>query len=266
MDLGLRGAACLVTGASEGMGRASVLSLAAEGARLVIAARSRGPLEAVADQARGAGAEHVDVVVGDLTDPEHAEHAVSSAVSSLGGLDVLVNTIGICEPELDGILATDEQAWMRAYEGVLMVNVRLCRLAIPHLRRRGGGAIVNISAMSARHHLPMLSHYSSLKAALAHFTKNCAREFAPDHIRSNAVMPGMIASEGVTRRLDERGAELGLDEQAMFERTNDKYLGVTWWDRLGRPEEIGDVVAFLASPRASYVNGALVNVDGGSIF
>jgi 3-oxoacyl-[acyl-carrier protein] reductase len=248
------------------MGRASALSLAAEGARVAIAARSADTLEVTAAAAHDAGAKEVVQIVGDLTDPDHAAATVQRTIAAFGTLDVLVNTVGLCEPEPDGILATDDQVWARAWEGVLMVNVRLCRLAIPHMQANGGGAIVNIAAMSARHHLPMLSHYSSLKAALAHFTKNCAREFAPDHIRSNAVMPGLIASEGVVRRLSERQAELGIDDQAMFERTNDKYHDVTWWDRFGRPEEVGDVVAFLASPRASYMNGAMVNVDGGSIF
>jgi len=266
MDLGLAGAACLVTGASEGMGRASALSLAAEGARVAIAARTAETLAETASACRDAGAKAVVQIVGDLTDPDHAAAAIQHAVAAFGGLGVIVNTVGLCEPEPDGILATDDEAWARAYEGVLMVDVRLCRLAIPHLQANGGGAIVNVAAMSVRHHLPMLSHYSSLKAALAHFTKNCAREFAPDHIRSNAVMPGLIASEGVVRRLSERQAELGIDDQEMFERINAKYHDVTWWDRFGRPEEIGDVVAFLASPRASYVNGAMVNVDGGSIF
>ena len=266
MDFGLTGTACLVTGASEGMGRASALSLAGEGARVAIAARNRDTLAATAAAATAAGATDVLQIVGDLTDPDHAAATVHQTVEAFGALEVLVNTIGICEPELDGILATDEDAWMRAYEGVLLVNVRLCKLAIPYMQANGGGAIVNISAMSSHHHMPMLSHYSSLKLALAHFTKNCAREFAPDHIRSNAVMPGLIASEGVVRRMSERQVELGIPDDEMFQRTNAKYHDVTWWDRFGTPQEIGDVVAFLASPRASYVNGAMVNVDGGSIF
>lgn len=266
MDLGLRDAACLVTGASEGMGRASVLALAAEGARVAVAARTPATLQDAADAAREAGAAEVVPIVGDLSETAGAAHAVAAAVEAFGGLDVLVNTVGLCEPVEGGILATDDDMWDRAHRAVLMVNVRLCRLVLPHLRSRGGGAIVNVAAMSVRHHLPMLSHYSSMKAALAHFTKNCAREFAPDHIRSNAVMPGLIASEGVATRLEARRAELGLTADEMFRRTNARYHDVTWWDRFGTPEEVGSVVAFLASPRASYVNGALVNVDGGSIF
>jgi NAD(P)-dependent dehydrogenase (short-subunit alcohol dehydrogenase family) len=112
----------------------------------------------------------------------------------------------------------------------------------------------------------MLAHYSSQKSALAHLTKNLAREFARDGIRANGVMPGLIGSEGVMRRLDQRKHERGWDEQQVFDAVNEKYHGVTWADRLGTPGEIGDVVAFLASDRASYVNGALVNVDGGSHF
>lgn len=264
MDLELDGMACLVTGASEGMGRASAISLGREGARVAIAARSPDTLARTAGEVRDAGAAEVLEVVGDLTGPEVAEQRIARVVEAFGGLDVLVNTVGLCEPEHDGITAQDDAYWDRAYQSVLMVNVRLCRAAIPELQRSQAGAVVNIVAMSARHHLPMLAHYSAMKAALGHFTKNLAKELAPDHVRANAVMPGLIASEGVVRRVSQRQQEHGLDDAEMFRRVNEKYHHVTWWDRFGRPEEIGDVVAFLASRRAGYVNGALIHVDGGS--
>ena len=266
MDLRLRDAVALVTGASAGMGRASALALAAEGARVVIVARNPEPLAATAHEARWAGASQVHTVVADLTDPDAAGAVVDETVEAFGGIDVLVNTVGVCEVERGGILAQDDGYWQRAFESVLLVDVRLCRLVVPHLRERGGGAIVNISAMSARHYLPVMAHYSAMKAALAHFTKNLAREFAADHIRANAVMPGMIESEAVAAAHEQRREERGWSDEDVFRDAVERYPLVTFADRFGQPDEVGDLVAFLASPRASYINGALVNIDGGSIF
>ena len=125
------------------------------------------------------------------------------------------------------------------------------------MKEQGGGSIVNISAMSVRHWIPRIEHYSAAKAALAHFTKNQAREFAPDGIRTNAVMPGWIASESVVRNLEERCERLGLDTvDDYFPIGNERMNNLTWASRMGTPEEIGNVVSFLASDRASYVNGA----------
>jgi NAD(P)-dependent dehydrogenase (short-subunit alcohol dehydrogenase family) len=125
--------------------------------------------------------------------------------------------------------------------------------------------------MSVRHFIPRIEHYSAAKAALAHFTKNLAKEFARDGIRTNAVMPGWIASESVLRNLDQRvkewGAERGWTKvEDYFDYGNQRMDNLTWADRWGTPEEIGNVVAFLLSDKASYVNGAQVNVDGGSAF
>jgi NAD(P)-dependent dehydrogenase (short-subunit alcohol dehydrogenase family) len=165
-----------------------------------------------------------------------------------------------------GILDQDDDCWQSHFDSVLMSAVRFCREVVPLLRERDGGAIVNISAMSVRHFHPQLAYYSAQKAALAHFTKNLAREFAHDGIRANAVMPGMIASEGVQARQAVAARERGMTTEEYFRDANARYGGVTWADRLGTPEEIANVVAFLLSERASYVNGAWVNVDGGSSF
>lgn len=266
MDLELRDRVALVCGASEGMGRGSALVLAGEGARLALVARTRETLEKTAAEADESGAAETLPVVADLVDEVAARQAIDEVVDRFGRIDILVNTVGLCEPEAGGILAQDDSYWRRSYDSVLMTAVRTSRAVVPVMQAQGSGSIVNISAMSARHYMPMLAHYSSMKAALAHFTKNLAREFAHDGIRANAVMPGLIGSEGVLRRLDKRMHDQGWSEREVFDAVNEKYLGVTWADRLGTPEEIGNVVAFLASERASYVNGALVNVDGGSHF
>ena len=264
MDLGLSGARALVTGASEGMGRATALHLAAEGVRLGIVARTNEKLAAVGDAASAAGAKEVAVLPGDLTNAGDVEAIVAEFVDRYGGIDVLVNTVGLCEVVPEGILEQDDGYWQRAFDSVLMANVRPCRLAVPLMLAQGKGAIVNTSAMSSGHFLPMMSHYSAMKVALAHFTKNLAKEFGARGIRANAVLPGMIESEAVLARKTATMAEHGWSDEEFFAYVNDKYDRCTWSDRLGRPEEVADVITWLVSDRASYVNGVWLNVDGGS--
>ena len=266
MDLGLEGKVALVAGASEGMGRGTALALGGEGARLALVARTAATLEKTAAEiAERTGAE-VAHFAADVIDTAAIEGVVREVRERFGRIDVLVNTVGACNvvPELAD--RTDE-VWQSAYDSVLMAAVRACRAVVPVKQEPGGGAIVNISAMSVRHWIPRIEHYSAAKAALAHFTKNLAREFAHDGIRANAVMPGWIASESVLRNLEERCKNLGLEQvEEYFPIGNERMHGLTWADRWGTPEEIGNVVTFLASDRASYVNGAQVNVDGGSSF
>jgi NAD(P)-dependent dehydrogenase (short-subunit alcohol dehydrogenase family) len=264
MDLGLRGKRILVVGASEGMGRATALGLAAEGAHVGIVARTGAALADVAEQADAAGAAAVEAVTADITSAEEAEAAVRRFAAAAGGLDGLVNTVGLCEVVPDGILAEDDGHWDRAYQSVLMGNVRTCRVAVELMLPTGRGAIVNTSAMSSRHYLPMMSHYSAMKVALAHFTKNLAREFGAHGIRANAVLPGMIESESVARRKAAKVAETGWSDDEFFRYVNEKYEHVTWGGRLGRPDEVADAIVWLLSDRASYVNGVWLNVDGGS--
>lgn len=254
----------LVTGASTGMGRASALVLAREGARLALASQTAARLEQTADDCRALGAE-VEWWAADLASRDAPPAVVAAARDRFGGVDALVNTVGPLV-RTSGILDQDDDCWQSHFDSVLMSAVRFCREVVPLLRERDGGAIVNISAMSVRHFHPQLAYYSAQKAALAHFTKNLAREFAHDGIRANAVMPGMIASEGVQARQAVAARERGMTTEEYFRDANARYGGVTWADRLGTPEEIANVVAFLLSERASYVNGAWVNVDGGSSF
>jgi NAD(P)-dependent dehydrogenase (short-subunit alcohol dehydrogenase family) len=265
MDLGLQGKVALICGASEGMGRGTAFVMAGEGARLALVARTEATLEKTVAEVGERGAE-VAGFAADFTDTEAVRTVVREVKERFGRIDALVNTIGACEtvPEFS---ERDDGIWGRALDSVLMAAVRACREVVPIMQVQGGGAIVNISAMSVRHYIPRIEHYSAAKAALAHFTKNLAREFAEDHIRSNAVMPGWIASESVLRNLEPRIRDLGLAQpEDYFPIGNERMGHLTWADRWGSPEEIGNVVTFLVSDRASYVNGAWIVVDGGSSF
>lgn len=265
MDLGLQDKVVLVCGASEGMGRGTSEVLGAEGARLALVARTAETLEKTGAKIAEGGAE-VATFPADFLDPDDVIRTVADVRGHYGRIDALVNVVGACEvvPEFED---RTDAVWNLAIDSVLMAAVRSCREVVPMMKEQGGGAIVNISAMSVRHYIPRIEHYSAAKAALAHFTKNMAQEFAHDGIRTNAVMPGWIASESVLANLEGRLETYGLDTvEEYFPIGNERMGHLTWADRWGTPEEIGNVVSFLLSERASYVNGALVNVDGGSSF
>lgn len=274
MDLGLSGKVAVVIGATQGMGRAIALRLGEEGAHLVLCSRGhhegdehyrytpKADLESVADAARAAGAASATAVAADLTLAGQADELVARVDAEHGRLDVLVNTVGLCE--LGETALEPDDWWDRSYQSVLMTSVRACRAGVPLMLRGGGGAVVTTSAMSMRHFVPRIAHYSAQKAALAHFTKNLAREFGPQGIRANAVLPGMIVNEQIAAKRRAWMEQTGGSEHDYFLDANARWHQATWGTRLGVPDDIADAVAFLASDRASYVNGVLLNVDGGS--
>jgi len=262
VDLGLNGKVALVAGASKGMGRASAIALAEEGARLALVARNASDLTAAANEAGSFGGD-VASWPADLSDPAAIGPLIEAVAERFGGIDVMVHALGMVE-RTGGALDAGDDVWQQHFDSVLMSAVRLCREVVPIMRTGGGGSIVLISAMSIRRAIPALAHYSALKAALAHYTKSLALDFASDGIRVNAVLPGMIASEHVAAHLAEAKDARGMTEAEYVAEANQRYGGITFADRLGRPEEVAAVVAFLASERSSYVNGAWINVDGGS--
>lgn len=269
MDLGLEGKVVMIVGSTRGFGRSCASVFANEGAKLALIARDAGELEKVSKEAKQVRDVPIEIFPSDFMSPDDPSRVVSEIIAQYGKIDALVNTVGVCNSNPDKDPLAPEEMWMDAFQSVLMAAVRSCRAVVPEMIKNGGGAIVNTSAMSARHYLPSIAHYSAQKAAVAHFTKNLAIYYGKDNIRANIILPGWIMSEQVENIITQYSEfpELkGKSRQDVFERMNEDIDRVTFCGRGGDPDEYARVAAFLCSEAASYVSGAWVNVDGGSMF
>lgn len=256
MELGLEGKRALITGGSKGIGLATATLLAQEGARVVIAARRQSEL----DEARAAilaavpGAD-VHAVSADVATAEGADSLAAEALRLLGGIDILVNNAGRSAggPALD----QSDEAWMSDLDLKFFAALRLARLCVPSMVQAGGGRIINVTAIAGKHPAANSGPTSVSRAAGIALTKILSKELAANNITVNTVCIGLIKSEQIGRA----ALRVGGDDMEAGYRQMGQNVPLR---RVGEAQEAGDVIAFLVSERASYINGVALNIDGGT--
>lgn len=255
MDLELGSKAALITGASRGIGYAVAERLAAEGMAVAIAARDRARLQGLMEKVQSRGGQAM-VFAADLADPAAPAAFVAAAMERFGRIDAVVNNAG-ATPRGD-FLSLSEQQWSDGFALKFFGAVRLTRAAWPHLVA-AKGAVVNIAGVGGRTGSAEFTIGGSVNAAMLNLTKSLADRGVSDGVRVNAVNPGSIRTERLTGRIErlakERNVSLHAAQELMVKESH--------LDRFGEPEEIANVVAFLLSQRAAYVQGAVIDVDGG---
>jgi len=259
MDLELKGKVAVVGGGSKGLGRACADVLAEEGASLAVCSRSSADLERAAQSIRETTGAEVLALAGDLDQAETVRHLVASTVERFGRLDILVNNSG--GPPLARALSATEEQWATAVQRSLVFFARMCREAVPHMKRQGGGRIINVLASTVYQPIPNHALSGATRMGVVAFAKSLADEVGRDGILVNNVCPGSILTERMLSNVTARAKELGLSvDEALAQRAAETAIG-----RIGEPREMAYLVAFLASGKAGYITGTTILVDGGLV-
>ena len=260
MDLGMTNRVAMVAASSRGLGKAAALSLAREGCRVSICGRHPAVLATTLEelQAINPAAKHLFITC-DVSREADLARWFRATEEGLGPVEILVTNTG--GPPAATFLELSEEAWASGVQSTLLNVVRLSRLVLPGMRARKWGRIVHITSLVAKQPLPLLTISSTLRAGISGLTKAMATEFAKDQVTINALLPGHIHTDRQTHLAQIRAEQEGISLEQALELTQATIpLG-----RFGKPQEIGDAVAFLCSERAAYITGASLQVDGGII-
>jgi len=252
VELELTDKIAVVTGSTRGLGLASARALVSEGCNVTICARGEAGLTDAAAELRRlpGGQARVTAVQADVSTEKGVADVIARTVEAHGGLDILVNNVGLGRGST--IAETSDADWQEAFDQTLFPAIRASRLAVTHMRRRGGGSIVMIASIYGRESGGRMT-YNAVKAAEISLAKSMAQQLAKDNIRVNSVAPGSILFPGGSWHRRQLEDPAGIADFVAKELP---------FGRFGRPEEVGAVVAFLVSPRASWISGASVPVDG----
>ncbi len=258
MDLQLNQRVALVAAASQGLGYATALQLSREGAHVAICSRNEAHINAAADSICAETGYPVLGVAADLTRADDITRLVERVVEEYGGLDILVTNAG--GPPSAGFEELDDAAWQAAVDLTILSAVRLIRAALPHLRQSSAPAVLTITSITAKQPIPNLTLSNSLRMAVIGLTKSLALELGREGIRFNSILPSWTETERVTDLMEARAARHNTTvEEEIARQAADIPFG-----RMATPEEFASVAVFLCSPRASYVTGVMLPVDGGA--
>jgi 3-oxoacyl-[acyl-carrier protein] reductase len=257
MNLGINGKVALITASSQGLGKASALSLAREGARIAICSRKEKDIRQTADEIRSVTGGVVVPIVADVSNPDDILRLAESVQRELGPVQILVNNAG--GPPTGDILTLSDEEWQKGFNLTLMSVVRLCRQVLPMMLEQNWGRIITITSIAAKQPINDLLISSTIRPGIHGLTKVLSNRYAGNNITVNTVCPGNILTSRQKELMESRSSRSGL--------TMDQYKAGIVKEipagRFGQPEEIGDVVTFLASGQAGYINGVNLLVDGG---
>jgi 3-oxoacyl-[acyl-carrier protein] reductase len=258
MEFGLKGKRAIVMAASRGLGYASALGLAREGCRLVICSRDQARIEAAADAIRTETGADVTALQADVSSASEASRLVDAAVSAYGGVEIVVHNAG--GPPAGETLAMSEEQWQKAFEQNLLSFTRIVGAAVPEMKKAGYGRVVTIASSSIKQPIPNLALSNALRAGVWGLAKTLSRELGPHGILVNVIAPGRIDTE----RIAELDAANATKAGKTIEDVRKASIAGIPLGRLGRPEELANLVVFLASEAGSYITGQAITVDGAS--